>query len=490
MKSICKTLAKRVSALALTAVMAAQTAFAALPQTAYAANNTETASAAEASNSRIEAVCTDYLPQVISYTDPISGFIHPGVGVTRQILENVRAQVRNGAEPWKSYFETTLLDNPGVSSRENMGPSWSSGKTLNSQGDNSAFRSDASKAYAQAVMYFITGDNAYRKNALSIIRAYEENDPESMAYFTDACIHTGIPTYRICIAAEILRCSTYQITNGYTEGDLAWTNGDTEKFISNFISPNIEVFQSSPDRFMNQHNYTNIGVMSAALFMDDREGYEKAVEWFTVNRSAYNQGYNGSILRLFREIKTLDEVGQKEGTGTPLAAPVIQHMEMGRDQAHGCGDLTNAAIMSRLMLAQGTKVDPSAGTVSTASNAVDCYAYLDNRLIKTADFFFEYMLGYDAKWTTAAFATQPDGTIKDVYASFSADYRGRYDTINFWDYYAYYRYTRGMSPEQIKTEYPYFYEGYQQLKYAAWNNDDSGGDFWLFLPAAAAGDTS
>lgn len=95
------------------------------------------------------------------------------------------------------------------------------------------------------------------------------------------------------------------------------------------------LFQSSPDRFMNQHNYTNIGVMSAALFMDDREGYEKAVEWFTVNRSTYNQGHNGSILRLFREIKTLDEVDQKEGTDTPLVAPVIQHMEMGRDQAHG-----------------------------------------------------------------------------------------------------------------------------------------------------------
>ena len=49
---------------------------------------------------------------------------------------------------------------------------------------------------------------------------------------------------------------------------------------------------------------------------------------------------------------------------------IVQHVEMGRDQAHGGGDLTNAAIISRMLLAQGTKVDPVDGTVSTQDNAV------------------------------------------------------------------------------------------------------------------------
>ena len=52
-------------------------------------------------------------------------------------------------------------------------------------------------------------------------------------------------------------------------------------------------------------------------------------------------------------------------TGEKLDQPYVQHVEMGRDQAHGGGDLTNAAIISRLLLAQGTKVDPVDGTVST-----------------------------------------------------------------------------------------------------------------------------
>ena len=47
-----------------------------------------------------------------------------------------------------------------------------------------------------------------------------------------------------------------------------------------------------------------------------------------------------------------------------------------------------------------------------------------------------------------------------------------------------------MTPEQIKEKYPFFYAGYQQKTYSSWENNDGGGDFWIFLPAAAAGDTS
>ena len=236
---------------------------------------------------------------------------------------------------------------------------------------------------------------------MKIIRAYKALDPETMdngADYTDLRIHTGIPTNRMCIAAEILRYSTYEVTEGYTEDELAWTEDDTEKFVSNFLCPIVELFQFSPDYFMNQHLYTTIGGMSAYLFMDDAESYQKSVEWFMVNQNGRDQGFNGSIKRLFREITTVDEVGKKEGSGTPLTQPVIQHVEMGRDQAHGCGDLTNSAILSRLMQGQGTKVDPVYGTVSDAPDAVDCFAFLDNRLVKAADFFFQYMLGYDTEW--------------------------------------------------------------------------------------------
>ena len=98
--------------------------------------------------------------------------------------------------------------------------------------------------------------------------------------------------------------------------------------------------------------------------------------------------------------------------------PVIQHVEMGRDQAHGCGDLTNAAILARLMLGQDTQVDPVDGTVSTEADAVGIYEFLDDRILEAADFFFQYMLGYDAQWVPVPFAMEEDGTIKDMYTAF------------------------------------------------------------------------
>lgn len=233
MKTGTKKLTKGLAALGLTAILALQGIWPSNMSFAVFAAETDNGQAGETaadtdSNSLVEALLTSYRPQVKEYTDPYSGFTHPGVGVTKEILDNVQAQVRAGAEPWKSYFETMLLDN-WVSGKE-VGPARKGGGFNNGQFANEG---DGARAYAQALMYYITGDNAYRRNAMRIIRAYEDIDPESLEYFNDACIHTGIPTNRICIAAEILRCSTYEVTEGYTEEELAWTDEDTEKFITN-----------------------------------------------------------------------------------------------------------------------------------------------------------------------------------------------------------------------------------------------------------------
>ena len=74
-------------------VLMAQMMFIALPVTVKA----ETTS-----------VFTDYLPQITQVTDD-AGFIHPGVGLTKELLDNVRSKVRAGAQPWTYYFNSMLL---------------------------------------------------------------------------------------------------------------------------------------------------------------------------------------------------------------------------------------------------------------------------------------------------------------------------------------------------------------------------------------------
>jgi len=461
---------------------------------------------ADTTEQTIERLVTQYSPTITQTTSASSGLVHPGVGLTKELLDNVQAQVRSGGEPWTTYFEDMLVS-ASASKTPQIALSNPTGTVYNSQGTNGLFRSDALTAYTQAVLYYVTGDNVYRKNALDILRAWSQLDPTKYAYFTDACIHVGIPMNRMCIAAEIIRYSSYQVTDGYADADLNWAEGEINDFIHNLVSPAVNTFMSSHDEFMNQHLYTTIGAMSAYLFMDDVEGYAKTVEWFTVNKDGANPGFNGSIERLFRKTTTIDEVGGTEGSGTPLREAgydvdyVIQHVEMGRDQAHGCGDLTNAAILSRLMLGQGTKVDPEDGTISTAADAVTCYEFLDDRILEAANFFFQYMLGYDAQWVPVPYSirdTDGDGVkeIVDFYREFAPGYRGRYQTINFWDLYAYYTYVD--HSKDLQNDYPYFYEGFMKKMPSNymwngglginWDNVDGGGDFWLFLPAQAAAD--
>ncbi|MFB5760565.1 discoidin domain-containing protein [Paenibacillus medicaginis] len=414
-----------------------------------------------------------------------NGFLHPGIGVTKDILENMRAQIMAKQEPWYSYYKAMLVSSTASktvtsSNQDASNPTKPASDAFDSQGFNSRFISDGLKAYTQALLYYITGDEAYRANAMHIIRIWSQMDPAKYVYFTDAHIHTGIPLNRIVTAAEILR-----YTSSPTEA-LQWTEQDTANFSNNLIIPVTETFLHDNNHFMNQHTYPLLGAMAGYIFTDNKERYEEAVEWFTVNKTAKDQGINGSIQQLFRLVDTNAVTGEK------LDQPVVQHVEMGRDQAHGAGDITNAAIISRMLLAQGTKVDPEAGTVSTAPDAVDIFAFLDHRMLTAANYFWQYMLGYDTPWTPVVYTMDENGSPLGIYRVISDFYRGRMNTAQFWDIYYYYTYSQQVD---LSEKAPYFHEAftkripsnyyYQGKLSQAWESPDGGGDFWLYIPQEA-----
>ena len=61
-----------------------------------------------AAETTAQSVMTDYQPTIQEVIDA-SGFKHPGVGLTKDFLENVRTQVRAQKEPWNTYFNRMLL---------------------------------------------------------------------------------------------------------------------------------------------------------------------------------------------------------------------------------------------------------------------------------------------------------------------------------------------------------------------------------------------
>ena len=170
-----------------------------------------------------------------------NGFTHPGVGLTKATLETMRAEVLAQKEPWYSYYKAMTVSSSASktvtsSNQSSADPTKPAIDAFNSQCFNSRFIADGLKAYTQALLYYITGDETYRANAMHIIRIWSQMDPAKYAYFTDAHIHSGIPLNRMVTAAEILRYSSYQTRGACVDGQ------DTADFTNNLINPVIETF--------------------------------------------------------------------------------------------------------------------------------------------------------------------------------------------------------------------------------------------------------
>lgn len=440
---------------------------------------------AAASPASAASVSPAAAPEIVE-TVSDAGFAHPGIGFTADHLENMRTQVLAGVDPWASYYDA-MVDTryAALDYRvENAQPGTDVPK-------NDAYASVAMRSMAQrdsigvmtqALEYVVTGDERFRANALHGLRTWSSLDPAKYEYFADAHIHTGVPLYYMLIAAELIRST--DPANAELDGyDLRWTDADQQRIEDNLVHPVLDTFLSSKNRLWNQHLYGVIGMISAAIFLDDADLYAERVEWFTVNagyeseHDLYGGNVNGSLQQLFREIPA-------DAAGNTTGAPFVQHMEMLRDQAHGQGDVDLFVALARIVDAQGTTLDPTAGTVSEAADAVSPYDFLDHRILDGADTFYSFMMGEEVPYVPA----NEGGAISQAY-------RGRLqDPLS--EAYLQYSYVADVD---VATEAPHVAELYEQrdgpLYYYGtgvqnfWNDrgsDYTGAEYWVAFPEELA----
>ena len=425
-------------------------------------------------------------PPAIVRTISDAGFAHPGVGFTADHLENMRTQVLAGVDPWASYYEamteTKYAARTFVPENAKDATDTPKNDAYASAGMRSSALRDSLGAMAQALEYVVTGDEQYRANALHVLRTWSNLDPAKYAYFADAHIHTGVPLYYMLIAAEVVRGT--ETANASLDGyDLRWTDEDQQRLEDNLVRPVLDTFLYSQNRLWNQHLYGVIGMVAAAIFLDDADLYAQRVEWFTVNagyeseHDLYGGDVNGALASLFREIPA-------DAPGNTTGAPFVQHMEMLRDQAHGQGDVDIFVALARLVDNQGTTLDPVAGTVSTAPDAVSPYHFLDNRILAGADTFDAFMMGEEVPYIPAT----EGGAISQAY-------RGRLqDPMS--EAYLQYRYVAGVD---VEAEAPHVAEVYAHrdgpLYYYGsgiqnfWNDrgsDYTAAEYWVAFPPELA----
>ncbi|MEU6247965.1 putative Ig domain-containing protein [Glycomyces sp. NPDC047010] len=463
---------KRLRPLALAAALATAVGLVALPQ--------QSAQAVEYSDLITENVVA------INETVSDEGFVHPGVGLTAEDLRNAQTQARAGVEPWASYF-TAMADTSFASTTYRASNSKSAAQpdvpldpTFTQVGLRYRETNDSFGALTQALMWTITGDEVYRRNAIQALRTWGGMDPTKYAYFPDAHIHTGHPLYQFLMAAEIIRATepvdddTHGEYGGY---DVIWSEEDDADLLTNFANPVVETFLYSNTKWMNQHNFGLFGRIATAIYADDAEGYAKGVEWFTVN-ATYDGYDNGSMAAQMPLIDADDPLN-------PYGTDFVQVREMGRDQAHGECNIDNFTGLARMLEVQGTTVDPTAGTVSDAADAVSAYDFLDRRLLDGADTFFGFMMGQWMPWTDER-GDGWNGTISEAY-------RGRlFNPVN--ELYYEYAYERGVDVETeapwlaelaSRMDGPYYYYGTGVANF--WGPGDKNPEYWVAFPEELAG---
>lgn len=296
-------------------------------------------------------------------------FAHPGLLHSERDFERMRVNVAQGKQPWLQGWQR-LIANRHASLDWTPRPQDAiyRGKNPEHAENYALLFNDAAAAYALALRWKVSGDDAYAGKAIDILNAWSAN-LKMIGGSSDKFLASGIYGYELANAAEILRTSPQ------------WKAADFRRFQSMMLT----VFYTMNHDFLIRHNGTKVdhywanwdlanmaSMLAIGVLTDRRDVYEEAVEYFK-----HGAG-NGSIEHLVWKL-------YPNGLG--------QVQESGRDQGHTMLDFALAGAFCQMARNQGD----------------DLFGYDDNRLLKGAEYAAQYNLGHDVPYTlySDSLATQP-----------------------------------------------------------------------------------
>ncbi|WP_122688131.1 alginate lyase family protein [Pseudomonas viridiflava] len=286
-------------------------------------------------------------------------FVHPGLLHSKQDFERVQVKVASNEQPWRAGWQK-LIDNRHAALNWQPHPQVIVYRGLDHlhKENYRILYNDIAAAYALALRWRISHNDAYAANAVEILNQWSAT-LTSIEGSGDRYLASGLYGYQFANAAEILR--------DYS----GWAPADFRRFqqmmLTRFYPMNHDFLTHHDNALVDHHwanwDLANLNAMLAiGVLTDRRDIYNEALEYFK------NGAGNGSIRHVVWHLHS------------PLLGQV---QESGRDQAHTMLDIALLGSFCQTAWNQGD----------------DVYSYDNNRVLAGAEYVAKYNLGYEVPFT-------------------------------------------------------------------------------------------
>ncbi|MFD9959782.1 alginate lyase family protein [Amycolatopsis sp. NPDC058986] len=204
-----------------------------------------------------------------------ASFTHPGVSDTKQSLDFVRRKIDADAEPWKSAFAqmkasplASLSRTPKPIADVQCGPSSKPDIGCTDE------RTDALAAYTDALMAYLTGNEAYAAKAVELMDAWAATITKHS--LSNAPLQTGWAGVSWARAGELVRATS-----------TAWPAAKQAQFATMLRKVYLPALLKGSHANGNWELIMTDAAVGISVFLDDRASYDKAVNTWRGRVPAY-----------------------------------------------------------------------------------------------------------------------------------------------------------------------------------------------------------
>ncbi|HZZ27073.1 MAG TPA: alginate lyase family protein [Pirellulales bacterium] len=265
------------------------------------------------------------------------GFFHPGVLVNLQQLEFIKAKVAAQAEPWKSAFEAAKASELG--SLQYMPHAWKTCECGSYSRPDLGCKDeqhDSEAAYTQALLWFISGNETYARNAIAIMNAWSGNLHGGHTN-SNGPIQAAWCAEQWPRAAEIIR---------YTSG--GWSADDVAQFQDMLVKQYLPSIVNGSGENGNKELAMSEALINIGVFNDDRATFDAGIKMWRGRAPAYIYLTTDGPTPLKAANHDEMPIWGNKGKTTPLVDGLLQ--ESVRDSQHanlGLAAMVNAAETAR-----------------------------------------------------------------------------------------------------------------------------------------------